>query len=55
VRDASAHRLRTKRVAHDIYDASVRGAHKLLTFLQESGAVSKPEAGPMAEVPPEPD
>ncbi|KAN0124635.1 hypothetical protein V8E53_015743 [Lactarius tabidus] len=35
--------------------SSAKGAHKLLTFLQESGAASKPETGPVAEVPPEPD
>jgi hypothetical protein len=35
--------------------ASAKGAHKLLKFLQESKAASKPEEGPGAGVPLETD
>ena len=43
----------TKTPYHGLYRS--RNSHRLLTFLQMSGALSRPEPGPITDVPPEPD
>jgi hypothetical protein len=43
----------TKTPYHAIYRS--KNSHRLLTFLQKSGALSRPEPGPPPDVPPEPE